>query len=404
MFRPIQSVKPNSHASLWFTSCSSSSHAVPDLTSSPVPHISPRCPSSAASPTSTTKTSPRPIPSRPTSASVPPSQPRSSLTPSTRPTLPERYPRKRKPSLRTYVQRAKTRNTTTKALPPHGLIDASFSTTASKLPDNFEQKSNSFLAEVLNQKPELFQQLKTKSTKLGVTLQKCIKPGVDASQLKTPEDSSFHLIKQVGIIAGDAESYQVFRDLFDPIIKSRHELTDEDAHVTNMDPSLLSRTRIDPTCSADGRCTYSKGVRVQVSRNIDGFRFPPALSFEERRQVEHVASKALINLNAPYSGEYHPLQGSKSVLNTPVITNQKKQELEDQSLMFKPFSSPGSLSAGLMRHWPDGRGVFQNRMGNLICTVNETDHVKMVATEKGDGIRMTFRRCCEVRTNADGAG
>jgi hypothetical protein len=56
------------------------------------------------------------------------------------------------------------------------------------------------------------------------------------------------MIKTVGMTAGDEESYSVFADLFDPVIDIRHGGYKPDAkHPTNLDPSQLSSTQIDPS-------------------------------------------------------------------------------------------------------------------------------------------------------------
>ena len=62
----------------------------------------------------------------------------------------------------------------------------------------------------MKSKPELYDQLKSKQTKLGVTLGHCIKTGVD--------NPGHPHIKTVGMVAGDEESYELFKDLFDPVI------------------------------------------------------------------------------------------------------------------------------------------------------------------------------------------
>ena len=44
----------------------------------------------------------------------------------------------------------------------------------------------------------------------------------------------------VGCVAGDEESYQVFGDLFNPVIKDRHNgYKETDMHKTDLDPSHL---------------------------------------------------------------------------------------------------------------------------------------------------------------------
>ena len=88
---------------------------------------------------------------------------------------------------------------------------------------------NSYLADVLKQKPALYAELKDKKTKLGVNLGHCIKTGID--------NPSHPFVKTCGIVAGDEESYALFAQLFDPIIEGRHGGYKSDAqHPSDMNP------------------------------------------------------------------------------------------------------------------------------------------------------------------------
>ena len=68
---------------------------------------------------------------------------------------------------------------------------------------------------------------------------------------------------------------------------------------------------------------------------------------------------------------------------------------------FKEPDSTELLSSGSARHWPDARGIFFNGNKDLFVWVNEEDHLRIVSTERGDGIRKTFIRfataCTEVQ-------
>ena len=64
--------------------------------------------------------------------------------------------------------------------------------------------------------PELYNKLKDKKTKLGVTLGHCIKTGVD--------NPGHPMIKTCGIVAGDEESYELFKELLKNfLIQSSHQ-------------------------------------------------------------------------------------------------------------------------------------------------------------------------------------
>ena len=137
---------------------------------------------------------------------------------------------------------------------------------------------SNFFAECMRAQPELYEQLKGKTTKLGVNLGHCIKTGID--------NPGHPHIKTVGMVAGDEESYELFAPLFDPVISARHNGYAPDAvHPTNLNVEELSQTKIDP----DGK--YVLTTRCRTGRSVKGFRLPPCVSFEERRKLEGVIVK-----------------------------------------------------------------------------------------------------------------
>merc|ERR1712054_360980 len=111
-----------------------------------------------------------------------------------------------------------------------------------KTPDQMPDlsKHSNYMAEVLVKNPQIYDALKDKQTSGGVTLARCIKTGVD--------NPGHPHIKTVGMTACDEESYEVFKDLFDPVISARHGRYDHLAkeQPTNMDLNQLSTTDIDP--------------------------------------------------------------------------------------------------------------------------------------------------------------
>ena len=82
------------------------------------------------------------------------------------------------------------------------------------------------------------------------------------------------MIKTVGMVAGDDECYELFRELFDPVISARHNGYAPDAkHPTDLDVNKLSNTKIDPT----GK--YVITSRCRTGRSVKGFRLPPGAFF-----------------------------------------------------------------------------------------------------------------------------
>ena len=110
------------------------------------------------------------------------------------------------------------------------------------------------------------------------------------------------------MVAADEESYEVFKELFDPVIAKRHGGYKADArHPSSMDITKLSQTKIDPTCDSEGNCKYVLTSRCRTGRSVRGIALPPGCTFEERRELERVVVKGLKNLEGELEGLYYPV-------------------------------------------------------------------------------------------------
>merc|ERR1712028_29037 len=217
-------------------------------------------------------------------------------------------------------------------------------------------KHNNFMTEVLT--PEMYNKLKMRATVSGTTLAEIIKTGVD--------NPGHPHIKTVGAVACDEESYEVFAELFDPIISARHGgYGPADKQPTNMDINKLSATDIDPECK------YVLTTRVRTGRSIRGFQLPPTISFQGRGDL---------------AGDYYPLNGSKSYAPKPNGMSVEQEEiLRKTGNLFQEPDSTLLLASGMGRHWPDGRGVFHNTAKNLFVWVGEEDHLRIVSMQGDRG-------------------
>jgi len=232
-------------------------------------------------------------------------------------------------------------------------------------------KHNNFMTEVLT--PEMYNKLKMRATVSGTTLAEIIKTGVD--------NPGHPHIKTVGAVACDEESYEVFAELFDPIISARHGgYGPADKQPTNMDINKLSATDIDPECK------YVLTTRVRTGRSIRGFKLPPTISFQGRRDLEALAVKGLLNMTGDLAGDYYPLNGSKSYAPKPNGMSVEQEEiLRKTGNLFQEPDSTLLLASGMGRHWPDGRGVFHNTAKNLFVWVGEEDHLRIVSMQGDRG-------------------
>lgn len=153
------------------------------------------------------------------------------------------------------------------------------------------RKHNNCMASHLT--PAVYARLCDKTTPTGWTLDQCIQTGVD--------NPGHPFIKTVGMVAGDEETYEIFAELFDPVIQERHNGYDPRTmkHTTDLDASKIRSGYFDER--------YVLSSRVRTGRSIRGLSLPPACTRAERREVERVVVDALSGLKGDLAGRYYRL-------------------------------------------------------------------------------------------------
>ena len=91
-------------------------------------------------------------------------------------------------------------------------------------------KHNNHMAHVLTK--ELYSKLQGKCTSSGYTIDHAIQTGVD--------NPGHPFIMTVGCVAGDEESYEVFKEFFDPVIEARHNGYKQCSEMLQKQPVLLT--------------------------------------------------------------------------------------------------------------------------------------------------------------------
>jgi creatine kinase len=248
---------------------------------------------------------------------------------------------------------------------------------------------HSLMADVLREDTKLYPRSKGLKTSLGVSLAQCIKPGIDCP--------GHELVKVAGAYAGDGECFEVFSDLFDPIISGLHSgYASTTRHPTDLSPSKISNAKIDPT----GR--YAVFATLETRRNLTGIRLPTCCSREERREVERILTKVLTGLDGEGKGAYFPLRGSQSY--APKVGGINAHQEEQMRRACTLFAEPDSrlrLSAGFGRHWPDARGIFVNEAQNFYVWCNEEDHVRFFARQHSVDVKAMWTRVSRAIGNVE---
>jgi creatine kinase len=238
---------------------------------------------------------------------------------------------------------------------------------------------------------EMYEKYAGEKTALGVTLDKCIKGGVDRALIEKDGKEKWNCGK-VGVLFGDAECVTKFSEIMDPIILERHGLpADFAGHpAPNLDPEkLLPFDEIDDN--------YVISTRIRTGRSIKGFALPPSISADQRAELEKIVVGALKGLTGDLEGDYYPLAGSCTYPPKPNgIDKETEEGLIKDHFLFQAPDEPMLLSWRMERDWPQARGIYHNAAKNALVWVNEEDHLRIISMQKGKDVKAVFTRFADL--------
>merc|ERR1712038_1899740 len=180
--------------------------------------------------------------------------------------------------------------------------------------------------------------------------------------------------KHCGIYAGDQDSYEVFADVFDPIIEEYHGLPKGFAHTSDMDVSKINGN-IDAAAPVHS-------TRIRVGRSVEGFGLSPGITRDQRLGLEVLMKSAFAKLAGDLAGKYFPLLGMEEA---------DRLQLVDDHFLFVS-GDKNLIAAGMERDWPEGRGIFHNAEKSFLVWVNEEDQLRIISMQGGGDVKGVFSR------------
>lgn len=233
-----------------------------------------------------------------------------------------------------------------------------------KLLEEEDEEQKSLLKEYLTE--ELFEKVKDLKTSYGGTLYDQIQSGLT------------HFDQEVGIFASDPHAYEVFDELFSPVLEDLHDVepgsTHPDSHLG--DPNDLDD--IDP------EKLFIKSITITVNRAINDYAFMPVISLDKIISVEKKIKEALLKIeDEEFKGTYYSL--------IDIEEEQLKKWIEDETI-FPPPEDQNLKAAGTYRFWSKCRGLFINEKNNFRVWINEQEHLKIVVFEDGGNLKAAYER------------
>ncbi|KAF7379342.1 hypothetical protein HZH66_014713 [Vespula vulgaris] len=201
------------------------------------------------------------------------------------------------------------------------------------------------------------------------------------------------------IIVPDYESYVVFGELFDPIIRELHCLT-----ASGDIPDHPSTRFFDMYDSADGKGDYIDEAAVSALENYD---LDPSAKYVQAGIIE--CCRNLEDYTLPLTLTVNQLEDVERVLTSEFMSPEisvimaegsSEDEAGNYLTLSELLDQPSPLraqlaAAGLLlpitefeihdarrlhgRHWPYGRGVYITAAGDLAAWVNVQDHLRVIS-------------------------
>ncbi|CAK5024149.1 unnamed protein product [Meloidogyne enterolobii] len=216
---------------------------------------------------------------------------------------------------------------------------------------------------------EVMDQCKGLKTKLGANLLDVIQSGVA------------NLDSGVGVYAPDAESYTLFKPLFDPIIQDYHNGFGPDQKQPQTDLGE-GKTQLLPDLDPEGK--FINSTRVRCGRSLQGYPFNPCLTKENYTEMQDKVKGVFEQLksDAELGGTYYPLEGMTKEVQTQLIKDHFLFKEGDRFLQ----------AANACRYWPTGRGIYHNDKKTFLVWVNEEDHLRIISMQNGGNVGQVLER------------
>lgn len=216
--------------------------------------------------------------------------------------------------------------------------------------------------------PNRFGRVEFELTSYGGCFLEVIRP-----RLMCPDDGRM-------VVAPDPDAYRAFAPFFDNYLLRVHGFKSKNKQVPSFFGDAKDIKAFDPTVK------NIISVRMECSRNLEGFPFLPRMSKKQLIDVETKIKVAMEHLNPKYLGDY--------IVQTDVpLSDGSATQIEGWSIF--PVIHRLDQCANFLQHWPTGRGVMYNKKRNFVVYVNQEDHLRLIVRQSNGNLHSAYERLLE---------
>lgn len=211
------------------------------------------------------------------------------------------------------------------------------------------------------------------------------KTGEEIDELKTrktPHDWTLdkltivgrkHGHRKAGVYCGDAETYDVFEDILDPLVKEFHSY---DIDNNKQQPEDYSPVTLDTIPEG----AEIKSTRIRCARSVAPYPMTVNMTKEERVEFESMMKEIFSEFKGNLKGKYYGHTSTSKERLDQLVQEHKLFCDDDEAL----------LDGGCYTDWPHGRGIFMNDAETFIVWVGEEDHLRIMSMKKGTDVQGVF--------------
>lgn len=202
----------------------------------------------------------------------------------------------------------------------------------------------------------------------GASLLDCVKVGFDNHE------------SSIGFIAADADSYNVFDTLLDPIIRKYHGFED-----TNLKQPDIEWGDVSALTNPDPENEYIKKCQVNCYRSLEGHPF--FLKMDENKFVEVMETIRTYAQETEQEEFFYDLE----------TIDAEKRKIIDESMTLGQLDYSFDFETGQTHsaQWPKGRAVCFPGPDQMAIRVNHKTHVQFGYVQVDGNLLTMYERICD---------